>query len=109
MSSDEKTLGKDIGNDIRNGKKTLIAVHALQHATGKQKKLLDAVFGNRNASDMDVKNVFTLFKEIGSIEYARTTALAYTKQAKEKCQVLRSSPAKDLLCALVEYSITREK
>ena len=55
LSSDEKTLGKDIGNDIRNGKKTLIAVHALEHASGEDKELLDNIFGNRNASESDVK------------------------------------------------------
>jgi geranylgeranyl diphosphate synthase type I len=45
MSSTEKTLGKDIGNDIRNGKKTLIAVHSLTNSSGSQKKLLDDILG----------------------------------------------------------------
>jgi geranylgeranyl diphosphate synthase type I len=49
MSSNTTTLGKDIGNDIRNGKKTLIAVHCLSQVTGKEKQLLDNIFGNRNA------------------------------------------------------------
>ena len=62
MSSDATTLGKDIGNDIRNGKKTLIAVHCLSHATGKQKKLLDDIFGNRSASEHDVTKVYDLFQ-----------------------------------------------
>ncbi|MDG6219315.1 MAG: polyprenyl synthetase family protein, partial [Candidatus Thermoplasmatota archaeon] len=44
MSSDTKTLGKDIGNDIRNGKKTIIAVHSLTHATGKDKTVLTNIF-----------------------------------------------------------------
>ena len=109
VSSDEETLGKDIGNDIRNGKKTLIAVHSLQNATGKNKQILDEVFGNRNASDDDVKRVFTLFDEIGSVDYAKNTALNYTENAKDALDVLRDSHAKEILKELVNYSTKRER
>ncbi len=109
MSSDAETLGKDIGNDIRNGKKTLIAVHCLSHAAGKQKRLLDSVFGNRNASETDVKKAYDLFREIGSAEYARQRALGYTKQAKDALAILRASDATQLLYSLIDYTIQREK
>lgn len=109
ISSDEKTLGKDIGNDIRNGKKTLIAVYTLQNATGENRKLLDEIFGNRNASDDDIKQVFTLFKEMGSIDYARNTALNYTKKAKDALNNLKDSEAKEILKGLADYSTKREK
>jgi len=109
ISSDEKTLGKDIGNDIRNGKKTLIAVYSLQNATGENEKSLNEVFGNRNASDDDIKRLFTLFKEMGSIDYARNTALNYIKKAKDALNILRDSEAKEILKGLADYSTKREK
>jgi len=109
LSSNEETLGKDIGNDIRNGKKTLIAVYSLQNATGENKKILDEVFGNANASDDDVKRVFTLFKNMGSINFAKKTAIDYTIKAKEALSILKESEAKDLLYDLADYSIKREK
>lgn len=109
MSSDATTLGKDIGNDIRNGKKTLIAVHSLSHATGEQKKLLDDIFGNRSASEQDVKKVYDLFKDLGSVEYARQRAVHYTKQANDAITVLKPSNAKELLHHLIDYTIQREK
>jgi geranylgeranyl diphosphate synthase type I len=108
MSSDEETLGKDIGNDIRNGKKTLIAVHSLQNATGRDKHVLDEVFGNSNASDNDVKRVFTLFKEMGSINYAKKTAMEYNKKAKNALTIIKDSESKELLYDLADYSINRE-
>jgi len=109
MSSDATTLGKDIGNDIRNGKKTLIAVHSLSHATGTHKKLLDDIFGNRSASEEDVKKIYDLFRELGSVEYARQRAVQYTKEAKNAIDLLKPSDAKDLLHLLIEYTIQREK
>jgi geranylgeranyl diphosphate synthase type I len=109
MSSDTKTLGKDIGNDIRNGKKTLIAVHSLSHATGRQKQLLDDIFGNRIASEQEVKKVYDLFRELGSVDYAKHRAEQYTKQAKDAIAVLKPSDAKELLHQLIEYTVQREK
>jgi geranylgeranyl diphosphate synthase type I len=109
MSSDEKTIGKDIGNDIRNGKKTMIAVHSLSHATGKQKQLLGDLFGNRNATDAEVKKVFTCFRDLGSIEYAQQQALHYDALAKDALRIIRDSPAKQLLSDLVDYAIHRVK
>jgi geranylgeranyl diphosphate synthase type I len=109
MSSNEETIGKDIGNDIRNGKKTLIAVHSLSHATGKQKQLLDDLFGDRKATNAEVNKVFTCFRDLGSIEYAQHQALHYNTVAKDALGILRPSPAKQLLSDLVDYAIHREK
>ena len=109
ISSDERILGKDIGNDIRNGKKTLIAVHSLNNAVGDDKKLLEKIFGNRNASEQDVKRVFNLFRESKSVEYAKNTALKYNAEAKKALDVLDDSDAKEILTELADYSIKREK
>jgi len=109
ISSDEQTLGKDIGNDIRNGKKTLIAVNSLQNATGENKVVLDKLFGNFNATDWDIRRVFEVYKQTGSIEYARKTAIEYINKAKEALTSLRDSDFKEILKGLADYSITREK
>ncbi|MFO7677228.1 MAG: polyprenyl synthetase family protein [Thermoplasmatota archaeon] len=109
ISSNTETLGKDIGNDIRNGKKTLIAVHALHHAQGEHKKILDVNFGNAHATEKDIQQVFTVLEQIGSIEYARSKALEYNIKAKQLLSMLPQSEAKRLLFDLADYSIQREK
>jgi len=108
ISSDEGTLGKDIGNDIRNGKKTLIAVHSLNNASGKNKKILDEKFGNIKATEKDVKTVFNIFKELDSVEYARNTALNYCSMAKQAIEIIKNSKEKQILIELADYSISRE-
>ena len=109
LSSDEETLGKDIGNDIRNGKKTLIAVNALHNASGFQKTILDKVFGNHTASEDEVKHVFSVFKDIGSIDYAKQTAISYNANAIRALSILQETPAKHLLIDLAKYAIQRDK
>ena len=109
VSGDEETLGKDIGNDIRNGKKTLIAVHSLNNASGDDKKFLEKIFGNKNASEEEVKQVYNLFSKLKSIEYAKNTAMNYCEKAKKSLELLPTSDAKQILLELAEYSIRREK
>ena len=109
VSSNEKTLGKDIGNDIRNGKKTLIAVNCLNNATGNDKKLIEEIFGNLNATEKEVRQVYHLFEKLKSIDYAKNTAINYVVKAKKALEILPDSNAKEILLELADYSIKREK
>ncbi len=109
VSSNVTVLGKDIGNDIRNGKKTLIAVHCMHHASPEQKKTLDTVFGNPKASDEDIKAALKIFRDSGSVEYARSIAQQYNAEAKASLNILQDSLVKQTLQALADYAITREK
>ena len=109
MHSDEKTLGKDIGNDIRNGKKTLIAVHSLNNANADDKKTTEEIFGNKNATDQQIKQIYDLFKKTGSINYAKKTAESYCEKAKKQLEHFPDSEAKQILLNLADYSIKREK
>ena len=107
MISDTETLGKDIGNDIRNGKKTLIAVHALQHASGKNKEILSLLFGNPKATDDDIKKVHKVFQDVGSIQFAEEKAREYSMTAIKSLSVLSESHAKDVLSKIAEFAVTR--
>jgi len=109
ISSDEKTLGKDIGNDIRNGKKTLIAVHCLNSANGKDKEILEEIFGNRYATEQQVKQVYDLFIKLKSIDYAKNCALNYCEKAKKALGSLEDSDAKKILLELATYAISRSR
>ena len=45
---------------------------------------------------------------MGSIDYAKKTAIEYTKKAKNALAILKDSEAKELLYDLADYSINRE-
>jgi len=109
ISSDEQTLGKDIGNDIRNGKKTLIAVHCLNKASGDDKKLLEEIFGNRYATEQEVRQVYNLFIKLKSIEYAKNCAINYCEKAKSVLDSIHDSDAKKILYDLAVFAINRRK
>ena len=109
VSSTLETLGKDIGNDIRNGKKTFIACHCLKNAKGEDKKILDKIFGNLYANDEQVKNIYNLFRKTGSAEYAKDKAINFANNAKKALNILPDSDAKQILASLADYAINRKK
>ncbi|TGC11443.1 polyprenyl synthetase family protein [Methanolobus halotolerans] len=101
MITPEEILGKIRGSDLMEGKKTLIAIHALNNGVE-----LD-IFGKGNASDEEINNAVHMLEDSGSIEYARDLALSYIARSKELLDVLEDSESKDILCAIADYMIQR--
>jgi len=111
LKGNEKVLGKPVGSDIRNGKRTLIVVHAMQ-ALGpkgrkKNAKILEAL-GKENATDEEVKRVIQLFEDIGSLDHAKNIALKYAKDAKALLKCLKPSKERDFLREIVDFSVGRQ-
>jgi geranylgeranyl diphosphate synthase type I len=105
---DTKKLGKTVGSDIREGKRTLIVYHAFTHADEAQKRRMSRILGNENASAEEACEVVDILSELGSIEYTRALAGSYIKEAKEQIETIPGSRYKDLLLAWAEYMVKRE-
>jgi geranylgeranyl diphosphate synthase type I len=108
VTADEETLGKPVGSDLREGKKTLINIHALENATDEQRKRIDRALGVEDASHEDIEAAVETLDEVGSIAYARGVADEYVTRAFRTLDAIPETPAKDELKALVEYFVKRE-
>jgi len=98
-----------VGSDIRNGKRTLIVVDALERLEkDPRKNVLNTALGNANASDEAVHAAIQLLEDIGSIEQARRFALDYARRAKELLSCLRDCTEKEMLREMVDYAVGRE-
>ena len=109
IKGDAKKTGKPVGSDIRNGKRTLIVVDALERLEGDARR--DAflkTLGNEKASDEAVKAAVKLLEDIGSIEHARQFALDYAREAKELLSCLRDCEEREMLREMVDYAVGRE-
>jgi len=105
----DNTLGKPRGSDIREGKKTLVAIHALSAMGREQKKIFGEIFGNSNASEKDITTVADIFDKTDSITYASSKAAEYVKAAQTALKKIRDSEAKLVLSELAEFSLKRTK
>ncbi|HSA35936.1 MAG TPA: polyprenyl synthetase family protein [Methanomassiliicoccales archaeon] len=109
IKGDAKKVGKPVGSDIRNGKRTLIVVDALERLDkDKRRHVLTDALGNAKASDEQVKAAVQLLDDIGSIEHARQFALDYAKRAKDLLSCLKDSEEKEMLREMVDYAVGRE-
>jgi geranylgeranyl diphosphate synthase type II len=76
LEGDAKAYGKELGGDIREGKRTLMLIHMIEHATAGEMERLRRMLGQpREArSDEDVAWVRERMESYGSIDYARQVA-----------------------------------
>jgi geranylgeranyl diphosphate synthase, type I len=70
----EKETGKPVGADIKEGKKTLLVVKALEFGNARQKRKINSALGNQKISNSDVEEIRRIIKETGSLEYSQVLA-----------------------------------
>lgn len=71
---DSRKTGKPTDSDIKEGKKTLLLIKAIENADDDQLKVISKVVGNRQATDQEIDKVRTIFKETGSLDFANKKA-----------------------------------
>ncbi|MBD3300139.1 MAG: polyprenyl synthetase family protein [Candidatus Moranbacteria bacterium] len=77
----EKQTGKAVGSDIKEGKKTLLVVSALERVNRKDKLLLNSVLGNQNLTKKDLARVQKIVKDCGAYDYCLKLASRYSSKA----------------------------
>jgi geranylgeranyl diphosphate synthase type I len=106
---DEKELGKPVGSDIREGKKTVIIAHAYRSANPEQKQKLLSVLGNEKAGEAEVAEVHTILKELGSLDYVEQLTNTYADKARTALNNLADSRAKQLFDRWIDFIVNRTK
>ncbi len=101
MTTPEEVLGKVRGSDLMEGKKTLIAIHALNNGVDLK------IFGKGKATTEEINEAVHQLEEAGSIDYVSDLALGYVAKGKELLDVVEDSDSKTILLAIADYMITR--
>jgi len=104
----EKQLGKPVGSDIREGKRTTITYYAFKNASPQQKAKLKNVLGNHEASREEINKVVQLLLELGGISETKRMAQRIIGEARPELDVLPDSHYKELLLAWADFMISRD-
>ncbi len=101
----DESIGKPVGSDLVEGKKTLMVVETLERADNRDHdrliELLDAHDESIIPEAMDLLNKYD------AIEYARKTAYDYVEEAKKSVDILPDSDARKSLCDLADFVLSR--
>lgn len=104
---DEKTLGKPVGSDIREGKRTTIVLHAYRNANDAQRRTLLDALGNLNATQKQIADATRLLRELGGVDYTANLAKTYIARAQKHLDAIPPSTYRDYLAFWADHMIRR--
>ena len=104
-SSSSEALGKNIGDDLAEGKPTLPLIHAMQNASAPDQELLAEAI--RSGGLEKINEVISIIESTGSLAYTSQRASAEADLAKEVLSVLPESAYKDAMMTLADFSVQR--
>ncbi|MBI2141088.1 polyprenyl synthetase family protein [Candidatus Woesearchaeota archaeon] len=106
--SEHESIGKKLGDDIKEGKRTLLVIHALNAAGEAQKTRLFEILNMHTKDDKLLKEAIAIIKSHNSIEYAKKTATRLVQEAWEGAEAaLPDSEAKNQLKELSQLLLSR--
>ncbi len=101
-----KVTKKPVGNDLREGKKSLPILLAIKKAKGKNKKIILHAFGNQKAKKKEIENAVLVIKSLGIEKSVRGQALRYAEKAKKSLNSY-SGTSKNELISLLDFVVKR--
>jgi octaprenyl-diphosphate synthase len=103
--ADSETMGKNVGDDLAEGKPTLPIIHAMRNATPDQAKQLAEIIENGDRGSLEF--VMSVIQKTKALEYTESIALKEAEKAKQSLQWLPDSDYKTALNSLAEFSVSR--
>ena len=105
---DESVVGKPAGDDLRNRKKTLPVVFALNNTAHPQAARFREIYSQNALTESDVRETIAILETIGAKAYTEEQAKLYTKQAQDALQAVDASPERKLaLQEMVQFFVER--
>lgn len=104
-SSDSETLGKNIGDDLMEGKPTLPLIATLQKTTGEQHELVRQAILKGGLDDLS--QVIEIVHQSGALDYCHQRATEETQLAIQALDALPESIYRTALIKLAEMALHR--
>ena len=102
---DAKELGKNVGDDLAEGKPTLPLIYAMQHANKEQANLIRNAI--RKGGTEKLPQIIEIVQACGAIDYTNEKAREHVELAKQAINLLNDSDPKSALMALANLAIER--
>lgn len=109
LTGEEFAKGKGLGEDIHEGKITLMVLHCLKNSSKKDGERLKQILKSHPSDEKTILEAIELIKKTNSVEYAKEFARKIVRDSwKQADTLLKESPAKNKLKAFADYLVERE-
>jgi octaprenyl-diphosphate synthase len=106
-SSDGATMGKDSGDDFRDGKMTLPVILAYARGSKSDREFWRAAISGERISDEDLARAVTLLRSTDALADTVERARQYSRRAIDALANFPSSKAKSALVEAAEFAVAR--
>ena len=105
-SGDHASTGKNIGDDLAEGKATLPLIYAIKHGTKDEGALIKQAIEDGGLTEFP--QVIAAVTRTGALQYARAQAEAEARSAAAALAVLGESKQRDYLLQLTQFAVSRD-
>ncbi len=102
---DPAETGKNVGDDLAEGKPTLPLIYLLKRGSEQHQELVRDAISNKSAAQLDA--IVDAVKNCGALEYCHTAAKDYTDAALTALNSIQPSPYRTALEELTEIALSR--
>lgn len=104
-SSSSAEMGKNIGDDLAEGKPTLPLIHALRHGSPEEARIIRNAIEQGGLEQIDI--VTRTIESTGALDYTSRLAAQEAEQAIACLPMLPGSPAREALIGLARFAVNR--
>ena len=104
--SDFETMGKEVGDDLSEGKTTLPMIYALENTSGETQALLISAI--ENADNTHIDQIIEILSSVNAFDYTRQKAQESANLAKQSLNAIPDSDFKTALTLLCDLSLQRK-
>lgn len=105
----KERIGKPVGADIKEGKKTLLLIKTFERADKEQLKILSESIGNKNINLNEINAVREIIKKTGSLEYSLEKIKELIELSKARIEEMEiSEKYKERLLRLADFMAKRK-
>ncbi|HEX9203392.1 MAG TPA: polyprenyl synthetase family protein [Vicinamibacteria bacterium] len=108
FTAEEKTLGKPVANDLREGKVTLPMIFLLRKAGRPGIEKVGTVLADRGFGRVSREEIVRLAREHGALDEARALAETYAEAARRDLSAFERSPYREALEVLPDFILARD-
>lgn len=106
-SGNANAIGKNVGDDLREGKPTLPLIYLMENGTPAQRDLVRSCI--ETGDEQHFAEILSLITRSGALEYTRQQAVAAATVARGALALLPESPFKDSLQDLCSFAVDRDR